>query len=79
MKMEDHFALPLIMLPPNPSATAKIAAAHAINCHDELVEALELFKCECTGRCAIHEWMSADDAICARKHARAILTKAKGE
>lgn len=83
MRMEEHFALPVKpsdwefegMTKPDQDK----AAAHAINCHDELVATLEIFKCECTDRCAIHQWMSADDAMCVRKRARAILAKAKGE
>ena len=93
MKMENHFALPLNIERGNliwegghdgqdvaefASEERAAAAAHAINCHDELVEALERLRDRyddmlfATG--SGHEYAARVIA-----HADAILTKAKGE
>lgn len=104
MKMKEHFALPVSIengvllweggfdgedVAEFASDERAAAAAHAINCHDDLVEALTTLhenvepppekNCSChiappCGDCV--EYDALRDAL---DRARAILTKAKGE
>lgn len=84
MKMSDYFDLPATAFTfgSNGLRTSE-AAAHAVNCHDDLVAALEEIVAACKQRGEANDpnkfWEATNRSRKALQKAHAALAKARGE